>query len=166
MAFFCILTEGQAQGQFFFSPSSNSVLIPVGYDDDPDTDKSYNLFVSFDPLTGTDDLEFSFAIIEHDSETDSEYVYWSGREIAQFITREDRNVIGGTLLAASERLLNAKRPSRFIMCTRDDGAPQRAHQKFIRIAHLFAECGYVVTNADPYHGLQIWWMERTDPPAD
>lgn len=160
MAFGCILKDKVANGNFFYSPASFSVIIPVGYSDSFEEEKTYSLFVGFDPLIGTDDLEYTFGIIEHDEDTDGEYVYWSGKEIASFIDRDDRNLIGGALLEATAHLLRSRQPKRFLMCTRDGNAPPKAHVKFTTIAHLFHRLGYVVTKADPYHGQQVWWMEH------
>ena len=66
-------------GTFFTRGEAFAVLIAIGYDDDPDIDKSYNLLIAFDPMP-TGGHDFTFTIVEHDGETDTEYAYWSARD--------------------------------------------------------------------------------------
>lgn len=165
MAFVCILDREKGMGTFFTRGEAFAVLIPIGYDDDPDQDRSYNLLLAFDPMP-TGGLDFTFSLVEHDGETDSEYTFWSSRDVALFIERDDRALIRATLLGALRHMLDSYKPTYVHMCTMDAYAPEKADEKFIHIADLFERCGYVVRVADPYHGQRIWWMERTVPDAN
>ncbi|MEZ0249525.1 MAG: hypothetical protein ACAH20_01045 [Methylobacteriaceae bacterium] len=165
MAFVCTLDRENGMGTFFTRGEAFAVLIAIGYDDDPDIDKSYNLLIAFDPMP-TGGHDFTFTIVEHDGETDTEYAYWSARDVGLFVGRDDRALIGGTLLGALRHMLDSYKPSFVHMCTHDADAPEKADEKFFHIADLFESCGYVVRVADPYHGRRIWWMERTVPDAD
>ena len=99
MAFVCTLDRENGMGTFFTRGEAFAVLIAIGYDDDPDIDKSYNLLIAFDPMP-TGGHDFTFTIVEHDGETDTEYAYWSARDVGLFVGRDDRALIGGTLLGA------------------------------------------------------------------
>jgi len=134
-------------------------MYPIGYDDTED--KSYVLFASLDPVVGDDSLELSYRIVEHDGATDSEYSYWSGKDTAALIPKkEDRTSILAMSAVALNLLLNSAKPAKVFFCSRDAYPPESANEKFILLAHVFENCGYSVSTADPYHGLQCWWMER------
>ena len=165
MAFVCTVDREKGMGTFFTRGEAFAVLIPIGYDDDFDVDKSYNLLLAFDPMP-TGELDFTFIIVEHDGETDTEYPYWSARDVSHFIGRDDRALVMSTLLGALRHMLDSHKPSFVHMCTPEADAPEKADEKFIRIADLFERCGYVVRVADPYHGRRIWWMERSVPDAN
>jgi hypothetical protein len=135
------------------------IIVPIGYDDTDD--KSYSLFIVLDMEPGGD-RNLSFCIVEYDGETDSEYTYWSGRE-TRFICGDDRALVKAALLCAVEHLLNTVQPARVHMCTIDADSPEKAQVKNFEIVRVFEICGYAVHTADPYHGQQVWWMERVVP---
>jgi hypothetical protein len=148
-------------GSFFKNGASFARMVPIGHDDAED--KSYVLFVSLDPMVGEDALELMFRIVEYDRETDAEHIFWSGKDVARFIRQDDRTTIRFALCGAVRHLLTDANPAKVFMCTMDTYAPEVANRKFMLLAHVFEICGYSVQTADPYHGQQVWWMERKSP---
>ena len=135
-------------------------MVLIGYDDIED--KSYDLLVSLEPMP-PGDLDFSFSIVEHDGETDTDYSYYNSGDVGKFISATDRTLILECLLGATAHLLKVAQPARVTMSTMNEGAPEKANHKFIKLAHVFKACGYVVHTADVYHGERAWWMELDTP---
>ena len=160
MAFVCILPPEGVSGSFFDRITRHSIMVSIGYDDNED--KSYNLFVTLDPLP-PGDADFSFSIVEHDAETDTDFSFYNSGDVAKFIGAADRALILECLLGAAAHLLKVARPARVTMSTMNEGAPEKANHKFIALAHVFEACGYIVHTADSYHGDRAWWMELDTP---
>ncbi len=158
MAFVCTISDGDFSGSVFKKGFSHAAVYPIGYDDIDD--KSYSLFVSLDPLVGDDSIvELSFRVIEYDGETDSEYVFWSGRDTAGFIKGDSRKAVLTLLAVAVGHLLNSAKPAKVLVCSMDKDAPEIADRKFIILGHVFENNGYSVKVADSYHGMRCWSME-------
>ena len=160
MAFVCTIDPDVDQITMVHRGNSHLLILPIGYDDSED--KSYSFLIVLDPMPGGD-LDLSFCLVEYDGQTDSEYTYWSGRDVAKFINRDDRARILERLLSAIRLLLNEIQPLKVHMCTLDAHPPEKAQRKNFLIARVFELCGYEVRTADPYYGQQVWWMERKTP---
>lgn len=152
-----VLAIGADGGHLFQNGNAYAVIVSVGFDDEHD--KSYSIVIGLEPQAGGTQ-EFYFHIVEADGETGEEVTYWSGKDVARFIDKADRELIRAVLLTETERLLHYVRPERVEVITYDENPPDRALVKYFLIGDAFQRCGYEVHTADPYHGKQVWWMER------
>ncbi|MDP3553264.1 hypothetical protein [Methylocystis sp.] len=159
MAFVRIIQEDEFQADTFRSGDSWAIIVNIGYDDI--TDARYSLVVGLSPMGGGP-IEFYFQVVEADAETEQEHVYWCGKEVASFISKDDRLVILAALLTATHVLLENARPTRVEMVSYEANPPDKALVKFSLVGKVFEDSGYAVHVADPYHGKRVWWMERTD----
>jgi hypothetical protein len=157
MAFVRVISDEEFQADTFKKGNSWSIVVNIGYDDE--NDLSYSLVVGLEPMGGGA-IEYFFQIIEADGESGGEYIYWSGKDTAAFIPKEDRVVILSAVLTATRALIENAKPSRVEMVSYDPDPPQKALVKHWLIGRVFEQCGYVVKTADPYHGKRVWWMER------
>src|SRR4051812_278245 len=96
MAFVCTCAHDTVEAEFFRRGSSAVVVAAVGYDDA--STKGYTAVVGLEPMAGGD-FEFFFHILEVDSRTNEEHEFWCGKDVAEFISREDRKHILDTILA-------------------------------------------------------------------
>ena len=158
MAYVNLLTDQGFTFELFKRDANYSLKALIGYDDIEDV--SYSLYVTLDDLPGGEDKELRFFILEYDGATDTEFLYFSAKDLAVKIPRHDRDPIRACLLRAIEDLIKLARPKRVFVCATDIYAPPKADRKFVLIADLFASCGYEVRTADPYHGQRVWWMTR------
>jgi hypothetical protein len=160
MAFVCTARRREYHADVFRDGDSHAITVPVGYDDYED--KNYFVMIGLDFLVGgaPRELEYYFCIIEVDGLNKTDRRIWSGRDLRDDISAEDRAMILCIILAATEALLNTVKPSRVFRCTRDADLPERALEKHYEVSQIFTKCGYAVQTADHYHGKRTWWMER------
>jgi hypothetical protein len=158
MAFVSTLTIQRAPSSVIQDGSTYSVAELVGYDDARDI--SYSALVALTPVPGGGDMELIYCLVEYDGETRSEHTYWSGKDVARFISREDRAQILVIVGDATKRLLAAARPERIFRVTVDANAPEAAMHKHSFIASVIESCGYRIGSTDIRHGRVAWWMER------
>ncbi|WP_428988856.1 hypothetical protein [Methylocapsa aurea] len=123
MAFVRIIQEDQFQADTFRNGAAWAVVVNIGFDDTEPL--NYSLIVGLD-LMGAGAIEYYFHIVEANSETEDEYIYWSGRDTASFIPSDDRVVILGALLTATHVLLEQARPERVEVVTHDANPPEKA----------------------------------------
>jgi hypothetical protein len=135
------------------------IQVTVGHDDIEL--KAYSVVVLLGPLAGGDS-ELVFYLVEADGETDTEHEFWSGKDVARFIPREDRKVIVTAFRSAAAHLLQKCQPRRVFCCTFDEKPPEKALVKYTSIFSAFEECGYSVVRNPPSQGKVSWWLERTD----
>lgn len=156
MPFVGTLAEDACHAEYFRDGEEHLVLVRVGYDESGD--KNYSIMVGLSPQP-PGELELIFALIEADTESDSERAIFDAREAANIINKDDRQKIMRAILSAAKLLLDQVRPKYFIMATRDGHLPQKALAKYYQLNQLFMKSGYSVTATDPYHGKLSWWME-------
>ena len=161
MAFVCSIASDTYRADTIRNGNAYLSVINVGYDDQENV--SYSLVVGLEPLAGGD-YEFFFHLVAANGDDGSEHPYWSARDVATFIGREDRARIRAVLLTATHSLVETARPDRVECVTYDENPPDRALVKYFLIAEVFRGCGYAVTSPDPWHGKHIWWMERRPQP--
>jgi hypothetical protein len=135
----------------------DSVALPVGYDDA--SDKSYSYVIGFAPLPGGVGTELYFVLIETDHAQGVAHEFWSGLDVAKFVSREDRARLLEVVAAGIELLLHRAKPTRVFQVTHDTNLPEKALRKHRLIGDIFATNGYIVTEAEPRLGTRSWWME-------
>ncbi|HWI26094.1 MAG TPA: hypothetical protein VN668_03945, partial [Stellaceae bacterium] len=118
------------------------MLVRVGYDESGD--KIYSIMAGLSPQP-PGELEYVFALIEADAETDTERAIFDSQEVAAMISQDDRAKVMAAVLAATQLLIDQVKPQYFVMATRDGYLPPRALEKYEKIHHLFIESGYSVT---------------------
>lgn len=122
------------------------------------TNQSYAISAGLSPVPpGT--LEYYFALIQVDGENNNEIVSRSGL-FASTIPKDIRREILEVLLRATKLLVEVAAPNCIFMCTLIANLPDKALEKFHRVNNVFADCGYTVTECEPYHGKRSWWAER------
>jgi hypothetical protein len=157
MAFVRTVSRDDFQFQTFKHGNSWLVILNIGYDDQ--IDLSYSLVVGLEPAVGGA-IEYFFHIVEADGETGGEHTYWSGKETAHFILKDDRKVILEAVLTATQLLLKNAQPSRVEVTTYDPDPPDKALVKHLMIGRVFELGGYQVHAGNSYHGKRVWWMDR------
>lgn len=157
MSFVCTLTAEFTPPLVEVRGSSHLVLCPIGYH--LHENKSYFLMVTLDVLPGGL-YELAFCLVEYDGDVDSEYQYWNSSEVQPLIPRQDRSAIRSILGAVTRYLLDSVKPEEVTMCTSEAHLPQKALIKYGLVCEVFADCGYVVSNYDEYHGQRVWRMVR------
>lgn len=157
MAFVCTVTDEEIRAEYFAEGDSHVLFVYVGFD----RDRGVKFFISvgLEPMAGGF-LEYYFNLIERDLETDSERVYWSGRDLPVSMTGHDRALILKAVMQATRYLLDMLRPTWVFRCTRDGYASSRGLEKHELISHVFVEAGYRLHVADPFGDKRCWWMER------
>jgi hypothetical protein len=122
------------------------------------TDRTYAISAGLSPAPpGT--LEYVFSLIQVEGETGAEIVFRNGLS-ASTIPKEIRREILYIILRATKLLVEVASPDCIFMCTMIPDLPKKALEKFHRVNEVFAECGYTVTECEPYHGKRSWWAER------
>lgn len=157
MPYINLLVEDAINIEFFQRENSYLAQVLVGTDGENCT---YFLHVMLDPVVGGDGWEMSFCIVEYDGEADTEYRYFSAKDVAHKIPKEAREPILTSLVASAQHLLTAAKPLKVLICTYDTYLPEKANLKFIILAHLFERNGFTVKHSDPYNGQSIWWMTK------
>ncbi len=162
MAYVNLLSDDDFTFQSFQLGASNLVEALVGYNDLEDI--SYSLRVSLDVMPGGFEYELRFCIHEYDGSTESDFDYFSAKDVATKIPGQHKAATRACLLRGIETLITNSRPEKVFLCTVDTYAPLKANRKFILIAELFEGMGYEVKTADPYNGQRVWWMTRPGHP--
>lgn len=157
MAFVCTVKKETFDAEVFQHGNSYAAVINVGYD--ADSDRGYSLVVGLEPMAGGE-LEYFFHILETDRKIEYKQDYWCGKDVAEFISKEDRQAILQVLVSATCEMLDLVRPEKVNYISHDVNPPDKALVKHGLIASGFERCGYQVHTADPYHGKRVWWMER------
>jgi hypothetical protein len=134
-------------------------IVDVGYDNESARD--FKLEVGLSPLGGGE-LEFYFYLWAVDGQTGEITPYWCGRDVAQFVSRENRAEIRAVLMTLTRDLLETARPGTVHYVTHDANPPDEAMLKHEAIIKVFEDCSYEVHTADPWHGKRVWWMERAE----
>jgi hypothetical protein len=164
MSFICTVGIERAPANIVRDGNTFSLTELVGFDDKRDV--SYFVLVTLAPMPGGD-MELTFCLVEHEGETDAEHLYWSGKDVARFIPREDRKMIMGFVVAEAVRdLVQAARPTRIFRLAMDENPPPRALAKHLFIAQVIESCGYKVSSAEFRYGRHSWWMERVEGQVD
>ena len=158
MAFVNLLIAQEFSFEAFKRDANYCVKALIGFDDMEDI--SYSLYVTLDELPGGNDHELRFFVSEYDGVTDSEFLYFSAKDLAVKIPSQDRVSIRACLLRAIENLIGLAEPDRVYLCGFDTDAPPKADVKFSLIGEVFESKGYEVKAADPYNGQRVWWMSR------
>jgi hypothetical protein len=163
LAFVNLLSAEDFSFEVFKRDASYCVKILIGFDDMEDI--SYSLYVTLDELPGGNDHELRFFVSEYDGVTDSDFLYFSAKDLAVKIPSQDRVFIRACLLMAIENLIGLAEPDRVYLCSYDTYAPPKADVKFALIGEVFKSKGYEVKTADPYNGQRVWWMNRRSTPV-
>ena len=158
MPFECTLTDESAEATIEKDGNGYAVSVVIGIDSDRNL--TYFLFANLDVQAGGGDWAYGFFIVEYDGDTGGEYVYWSGRDVASFIGRDDRRRILDTLISVTHILISQVKPERVHRSTHDTNLPDKALVKHQRVTDVFIECGYVIVQADTYLSTHGWIMER------
>lgn len=154
MAFICTLVDTEDYVNVRRDGNSYQVSSQVGYDDG--SEKIYYIVIALDVVPGWD-CELRYWLDEYDGELESFYTYWDGFEVAQFIGKDDRKKILGSLLSLVRHLVTLTRPPVVMMCTKDEEpAPMRKH---VLVAQAIGSCGYNIQTFDSYFGQRVWRME-------
>lgn len=135
--------------------NDHHIVVPVGITDDGTT---YHMVVGLCPLPG-DLLEFYFHMAELSPE-DHEDIVWDAQRIARIIPPKDRLTILVAVGVMARVLIQHVNPERFVMTLHDPSPPEKAMRKYHILNHVFAGCGYKITNCDDYHGITSWWLDR------
>lgn len=146
---------------YHISERGNATVVHsmVGYDDK--TECRFSVFCGFDVMAG-DGLEFYFILAEISVDGELVNEFWSGRDVARFTSRSDRDAILQVVLTATHMLVERVRPNVVYMVTHDPKLPEKALVKYSLILDAFDACGYDARATDPYQGYQSWWLSRRD----
>lgn len=155
MPFVCTLSGDSFTGLVVQRGSSRIVTARIGLDEETDT--IYSLLVGLDPSAGGDH-ELIFTVIAAYSDG-TERAFWSGQETADILRGEDRGKVLAAIAGCVENLVRVVQPLRVFMCTHEANLPERALEKYHRIALAIEMCGYTVSRPDSFHGQIIWFME-------
>lgn len=131
-----------------------SVLIRVGKD--VENKLNYFLNVGLSPTGGGSELYFN--IIEVNSLTGEEVVYWCGSETKSIIDEECRGIIILILLKIVDAIINSAKPEYVYLIPREPALPEKAMIKYMRIVHVFHTRSYTVRKTDPHRGRRMWTM--------
>lgn len=159
MAFVCTLSDHSETALVLKRGNGWMVTTPVGHCSEED--KSYYLFVTLDPIP-SGYMELAFCLIEHNGEFGTEYLYWSGREVAIFVNKTERSKILACLLSIVHHLIETAKSDQVFMCTADADAPPKALRKYMLIVKVLEECGYRPSRYDPYHGKDAWLFVKAE----
>jgi hypothetical protein len=159
--FVCVVGSAAARAEYDFLEAGNAAVVvaPVGYDDI--TNNRYSVFCGLEVMAGGG-LEYYFVLTEVDADGDEVKQYWSGRDVARFVSEPDRKAILDVVLTATHLLVERVRPDEVFFVTHDPKLPEKALIKYSLIISAFNECGYDAKPTDPYHGKQSWWLIRRD----
>ncbi|WP_157091892.1 hypothetical protein [Methylobacterium nodulans] len=157
LTFVCTVGPDDFEPKIFLGESKALAMAVVGFDDE--TDNIYSITVGIERIPGGK-YELFFHLVEVDSETDSEYLYWSGRDTQFIRNKADRNRILQTTLLLCAMLIKRANPDQLTWFTCDENPPEQALVKYFLIIRVIEECGYEVRTADPYNGRWVWFAER------
>jgi len=157
MAFISSITEDSFQADVFREGKEYSIHVHVGYDDSEN--KTYSVVVGLSPIP-PGEYEYYFALIEVDADTDSERMIWDGRQTKEIIGETERREILRVVMGLTKGLLDQVKPPIFYMATHGEYLPDRAMTKYRALHQVFRDCGYNITQTDPYHGKRSWWMDK------
>lgn len=159
MAFVCTINLEAHHVEAFQNGGEYTVVSRIGVD--YDRCLNYFLTVALSPLPGYDNtLEYTFFVVEVNGYTGEERFFHSGLDVSEIFTPRDKAVILATVLWATEKLLNAVRPTTVYRCTHDMDAPEKALEKHYLIGKAFEKAGYELKTCDPYHGKRSWFAYR------
>ena len=129
---------------------TSTVLCYLGYNSEFET--SYFVAAALSPYD--DHFEYSFTVIERRDNAEREMT--SGLATLGLFSKADRIAIRQVVCAATEQLLNWKKPPRIDRCTADANLPEKAMLKHLLISEVFKKCGYDVTRCEGWNGQAIW----------
>jgi hypothetical protein len=161
VTFVCVVGGNGERADYQLIENGNAAVVRtrVGYDDT--TFHTYHMFCGVDVMA-IGGLEYYFNLVKLDTNGDEVATFWSGKEVARFVTENDRKAILAVVLTATHMLVERVRPYEVFMVTHDPNPPEKAMLKYSLIIQAFHECGYVAKATDPYQGLQSWWITRRD----
>lgn len=139
------------------------VRVAVGYDSE--TNYVFSTFVALAPTAGYVDTKYdlSFAIIEASLDEAHIESRTDGLTTKAVISdRNHRSLIRMVACQSVRHLIDVAKPAVVNMVTHSSDLPEKALQKFHEIAAVFGQNGYKAGRCDPWHGHQIWLMERLD----
>ncbi len=137
------------------------VTTQFGYDDI--TDDTYSLMVSLSPPAGAAPGEFEivFCIIQYDHDEECSYQLWDGQQTRNhFPDGEHRAACLWGVLECAKILIDQHSPQIVSMHAYTPDLPSKALRKYNAVASVFSEAGFTVGQPDPFHGRQMWLMER------
>lgn len=106
-------------------------------------------------------MEIAFYIINKRFNDGHAYDYLDGKDTKSFITsREDRLFVLNCVLTAVSVIVDKRRPPALAMVTTTPHLPDRALEKFRKIAAMVRQLGYKGGTSDIWHGQHIWMFER------
>jgi hypothetical protein len=157
MAFVLIIADDLGPPEVVTQGEQRFVARPIGYDEE--TGANYSLFVTLDPRPGGD-WELSFFIVEYDEDGNEQHIHWARDHLGRLLSKSERQVVVGSVRAATHLLLSEVRPEKVHMCTVEPHLPAKAMAKYAAIIEEFEFLGYRVTVVAPHHGLSMWIMDR------
>lgn len=157
MPFVCTLSNEGFRCEVFKEGGAYSIVMRIGFDEGQHT--NYFVQIGLEPMAGGD-LEYYFNIIKINGDDGSERLFWSGKDVAQFIRGEDRKLILAAVCSATEALLQHVKPESVYRCTYDEWPPERALEKHHVLSRVFTDCGYKVQMSDPFGCKRVWWAYR------
>ncbi len=131
----------------------------IGFCDE--TDSVFSVVVALSPQPGSGDLghyEIVFHVLEHLS--DGEFIDYTDGLQTRFLDGHAREIVMNIICTCTAGLIDAVKPTVVSMVTREPDLPEKALLKYHRIALVFSKYDYRSGRGDPWHGLQIWMMER------
>lgn len=157
MAFVALVGLAEAHVEAFRQEGEEcTIIVPVGVDDEEG--RSYALVAGLSPAP-PGNMEFYFGIAEIEAGGDERLILDSA-VVARIISRETRQQIRIALMSAAHALVSWAEPECFYMTTYTEHLPPPALTKYVELANVFGDLGYVIGGPDPFHGRRIWWAER------
>jgi hypothetical protein len=132
--------------------------VRVGYD----LDRGCNYFIEtgLRPVaTHPSLLEYHFCFLGVDDNSHRER-YWSGRDTPKTISQYQRRKILGSVLNATEALLNKVVPKEVLRIAHDPRLPECALAKHTAVTVVFERCGYEIAQEIRRRGRLSWLMKR------
>lgn len=136
--------------------------ICIGYDDH--TGATYSAVAALVRHMGTDSRrEIHFDIVEAYEEDGKELENWckDGTETRRFLVGAHRKIVLQCICMMLQEMVKILQPEVIYMMTVTPHLPKKALHKYAEICRAIHEIGYSAGRGNPFHGTEVWLMERS-----
>lgn len=164
MAFICTL-EPDESVQLTVLKGNGEFIVRAAFGYDDETNHVFSTFVVLAPMAGYTDTKYDLAFSVLEAAIDSDYINdcSDGLSTMRVIQDPTHRAAALALICLSVRhLIDEAAPNVVNMVTHSRDLPEKALRKFHQIAAVFGSNGYQAGMCDPWHGHNIWLMERND----
>ncbi|WP_162798863.1 hypothetical protein [Paracoccus indicus] len=162
MAFICAVDEDADQVEITVSISDEDAYARICLGHDDLTGAIYSVLVDMPrylPEPNGRDVHFTITEVVFEDGEQLEYAHRDGLE-TRFLDKKARRVALSCIITAIAQLASELNPDTIVMTTITPHLPPKALGKYWAVCKAMNEMGYVARRDSPFHGTQIWIMNR------